>query len=83
MSTQARPILGRWMWRCPACGDMLLWVRDNFQGRRLLAVLLHEAEATAEELIARGILSCEPDAHAFHGASITLCCCEDHRRGED
>ena len=56
MPQHARPLLACWTWRCPACQGVLVWLRDNFQGRRLLAVLTHEAEATAEELMERGIL---------------------------
>ena len=74
MPSDHRPMLGCWTWRCPDCHGVLLWVRDNFQGRRLLAVLTHEAEATADELMARGILRFAPDSMR---ESLWLCCCND------
>jgi hypothetical protein len=55
---------------------MLLWVRDSFQGRRLLAVLTHEAEATAEELMARGTLIFVPDS-AWQMPMLS-CSCDAH-----
>lgn len=70
-----RPILGCWTWRCAQCQGVILWIRDNFQGRRLLAVLMHEAEATAEELMAQGLLRFAPDSLR---ESLWLCCCDDH-----
>ena len=69
-------LLSSWRWRCGDCGGTLLWARDNFQGRRLLAILLHEAEATAEEMMAQGTLRFIADLSS-QGVDW-LCCCGDH-----
>jgi hypothetical protein len=50
-------------------------VRDNFQGRRLLAALLHDAEATAQEMMELNMLRFAPDSMR---ESLWLCCCDDH-----
>jgi hypothetical protein len=68
------PHVGAWLWRCADCRGILLWVRDNFQGRRLLAVLMHDAEATAEELMERRDLIFVPDASAQ--MPMLACCCD-------
>ena len=67
-------VLCAWAWRCPDCLGSLVWIRDNFQGRRLLAVLMHEAEATAEELMERGILRLIPETS--RQAPMGVCCCD-------
>jgi hypothetical protein len=75
MDAETRPLLGCWTWRCADCRGILVWIRDTFQGRRLLAVLMHDAEATAEELMARGMLRFAPDSLQEH---LWLCCCDAH-----
>ena len=69
------PRLGAWVWLCADCRGMLMWIRDSFQGRRLLAVLLHEAEATAEELMEQGVLRFFPDSSVQ--APLLSCCCNE------
>jgi hypothetical protein len=63
-----------WVWICPACRGMICLIRDTFQGRRLLAILVREAEATAEELLQQGTLRLVDMAHGLHWT----CCCDDH-----
>jgi hypothetical protein len=62
-----------WVWYCADCHGMLAWIRDSFQGRRFLAVLTHEAEATAEELMARGVLAFVHDSP--RQAPLLACAC--------
>ena len=69
------PHLGAWVWRCADCRGMLMWMRDSFQGRRLLAVLTHDADATAEELMARGTLRFFPDSSVQ--TPLLSCCCNE------
>ena len=64
-----------WLWRCADCRGVLLWVRDNFQGRRLLAVLVHDAKATAEELMERRDLIFVPDSS--EQMPMLSCCCNE------
>jgi hypothetical protein len=62
-----------WVWRCPRCHGTLVTLRDTCEGRRLLAILVHAAAATADELLQQGTL---------HHADLTrgihwLCACHD------
>jgi hypothetical protein len=73
MPDERGPVLYAWVWRCPACLGVLVWIRDNLPGRRLLAVLGQQAETTAEALLRQGTLR-RVDLQA---AFLWTCCCDD------